>query len=59
MISLICGLIFKKKDRNELIYKTEIDLQTSKTNLWLPYGKCVRRGKSGTWDEHTYTTILS
>ena len=29
----------KKKGTNELIYKTEIDPQTSKTNLWLPKGK--------------------
>ena len=29
----------KKKDTNELIYKTEIDSQTWKTNLWLPKGK--------------------
>ena len=26
-------------DTNELIYKTETDLQTSKMNLWLPKGK--------------------
>ena len=26
----------KKKDTNELIYKTEIDPQIQKTNLWLP-----------------------
>ena len=29
----------KKKDTNELIYKTEIDSQTWETNLWLPKGK--------------------
>ena len=29
----------KKNDTNELIYKTEIDLQTQKTNLRLPKGK--------------------
>ena len=28
-----------KKDTNELIYKTQIDPQTQKTNLWLPKGK--------------------
>ena len=28
-----------KNDTNELIYKTEIDSQTQKTNLWLPKGK--------------------
>ena len=28
----------KKNDTNELIYKTEIDSQTQKTNLWLPKG---------------------
>ena len=37
MITLICG-IFKKKDTNELIYKTETDSQTQNTNLWLPKG---------------------
>ena len=29
----------KKNETNILIYKTEIDLQTQKTNLWLPKGK--------------------
>ena len=28
-----------KSDTNEFIYKTETDLQISKTNLWLPKGK--------------------
>ena len=28
-----------KYDTNELIYKTETDSQTQKTNLWLPKGK--------------------
>ena len=28
----------KKKDTYELIYRTEIDSQTLKTNLWLPKG---------------------
>ena len=28
-----------KNDTNELTYKTEIDSQTVKTNLWLPKGK--------------------
>ena len=34
MISLRCGIL--KSDTTELIYKTEIDSQTQKTNLWLP-----------------------
>ena len=38
MISLICGIL-KKNDTKELIYKTEIDSQTQKANLWLPKGK--------------------
>ena len=37
MISLICGIL--KNDTNELIYKTEIDSQLKKTNLWLPKGE--------------------
>ena len=28
-----------KYDTNELIYKTETESQTQKTNLWLPKGK--------------------
>ena len=36
MISLICE---NQKDVNELIYKTEINSQTQKPNLWLPKGK--------------------
>ena len=35
----------KKNDTNELIYKTEIDSQTWKTNLWLPTGKGERINK--------------
>jgi len=31
---LKCGTL--KKDKNEIIHKTEIDPQTQKTNLWLP-----------------------
>ena len=41
MISLICGIL--KNDKNELIYKTEIDSteidSRQKTNLGLPKGK--------------------
>ena len=37
IISLICGIL--KNDTNALIYTTEIDSQTLKTNLWLPKGK--------------------
>ena len=29
----------KKTDTNELIYKTEVESQMLKTNLWLPEGK--------------------
>ena len=34
----------KKNDTNELMYKTETDLQTSKTNLWwdFPGGAVVK-----------------
>ena len=38
MISLILGML--KDNTDELIYKTEIDSQTQKTNIWLPKGKC-------------------
>ena len=40
-----------KYDMNELIYKTETDSQTLKTNLWLPKGKMAGgRDKLGVWD---------
>ena len=48
----------KKNDTNELVYKTEIDSQTQKTNLRLPNGKGVG-DKSGTWGKHTNTTIYN
>ena len=35
---------FKKKDNNELIYKTETDSQTLQTNLWLPKEKHKKGG---------------
>ena len=34
----------KKNGTNELIYKTETDLQTSETNLWLPKRKGWGKG---------------
>ena len=48
MISLICG-IKKKNTTNKLIYKTETDSQTKKTNLYLPKGKEVR-DRLRVWD---------
>ena len=39
-----------KNDTDELIYKTERDSQTQKTNLWLPKGKGKGRDKLGVWD---------
>ena len=34
----------KENDTNELVYKTEADSQTWRTNLWLPGG---RKGGEG------------
>ena len=45
-----------KNVTNELIYKTEIESQEQKTNLWLLAGK-KGRDKLGDRDLHTYTTI--
>ena len=39
-----------KYDTNGLIYKTEIDPQTLKTNLWLPKGEVERRDKLVIWN---------
>ena len=41
----------KKNGTNEVIYKTETDSQTLKTNLWLTKGKGKGgRDKLGVWD---------
>ena len=37
MMSLICGIF--KKYINKLIYNTETDSKTQKTNIWLSKGK--------------------
>ena len=46
-----------KYDANELIYKTETDSQTQKTNLWLPKGKGMGRDKLEVQDQQIQTTI--
>ena len=45
-----------KNDTNELIYKTEADLQTQKTNLSLPKGKGGGRDKLGVLYQQMQTT---
>ena len=46
MILLICGF-FLKNGTNELIYRTEIESQMKKTNVWL---QGEGRDKLGNWD---------
>ena len=46
-----------KNDTNELIYKTETDLQISKTNLWLPKGKCEGGGINQELGINTHTLL--
>ena len=46
MISVTCGI---KKDKNGLIYKTEVESQMQKTNLRLP-GDGGGRDNLGDWD---------
>ena len=50
-------MVSKKNVTDEPIYKTEIESQMQKTNLWLPGGKGGRRDKLGDWDRHIHTTI--
>ena len=49
MILFICETL--KVGTNELIYKTEVESQVWKTNLWLPGAKWGRE-KLGDWDWH-------
>ena len=44
-------------DTKELIYKTETDSQTLKTNLWLPKGKCGAGDGLRVWDWHMHTVV--
>ena len=46
----------KKKGTNELIYKTEVEAQMQKTNLWLPGDK----GGGINWETGTdiYTLLI-
>lgn len=39
MMSFICGIFFKKLVQMNLFYKTEIESQPERTNLWLPGAK--------------------
>ena len=48
IILLMCGIF--KKATNKLIHKTEIELQTWKTNLWLLRDKVGGGDKLGDWD---------
>ena len=45
MILLVCG--FLKNGTNELTYRTDIESQMKKTNLWL---QGAGRDKLGNWD---------
>ena len=47
----------KKKVTNELIYKTETDSQTSRTNLWLPGGGRWRGGIDWEFGIDMYTLL--
>jgi len=53
--SLICRAE-KRNDTNELIYKTEADSQTSRTNLWLPAGR-MEEGIVGEFGMDVYTRL--
>jgi len=47
----------KKSDIRELIYKTETDTQTLKTNLRLPKGKEGGRDGLRVWDWHMHSIV--
>ena len=56
MISLICGIYFN--GTNKFIYKTEIESQMQKTNLWLSGGKAwVWGGINWEFEIDTYTLL--
>ena len=57
MTSLI-GRIEKRNDTNELIYKTNRDLQTEKVHVWLPGGKMGGKDSQEVWNGHVQTAIF-
>ena len=48
MIITICEIL--KNDTNELTYRTETGSLISRTNLWLPEGRVMRRDRLEVWD---------
>ena len=58
--NIICYHLYVESNKNytnELIYKTVIDSQISKSNLWLPKGKHEGEDKLRVWNYHIHTTI--
>ena len=55
MISLICGIF--KNGTNKLIYKTEIESQMQKTQLWLWEVGTGWKDTLGDWNQHIHTAI--
>ena len=47
----------KEKDTNELIYKTEIDIEDKLTVNKADSGEMMGTDKLGVWDWHIHTTI--
>ena len=47
----------KKKDINELIYKTEIDSPTLENKYMITKWEGMGRDTLRTWDQHIYTSI--
>ena len=48
----------KRNDTNELIYKTEADLQTQRMNFWLPEEKHGGRDSYKVWYQHVHTAMF-
>ena len=53
---LLISRILKKKENNELIYKTERDSQEA--NIWLPRRKATGKDKLGVWGGNIHTTVF-
>ena len=46
-----------KNNKNECIYKTDIDPQIQKTNLWLPKGKVKSEGTNQEYQINKYKLL--
>ena len=57
-INIIWYDLYVEHSKNDTNYKTEIDPQSHRMNLWLLRGREGRRDRLEVWDWHVHTTVF-